>query len=82
MEVDYYSKYLKYKSKYLELKAQLGSGSCAGGDKKYTCTTNTCGYPCNKCGCTKFRFNETKGIVIKTSICICTHDMGDHWRCD
>ncbi len=26
MEVDYYSKYLKYKSKYLELKAQLGSG--------------------------------------------------------
>ncbi len=27
MEVDYYSKYLKYKSKYLELKAQLG-GKC------------------------------------------------------
>ncbi len=31
MEVDYYSKYLKYKSKYLELKGQLGSGkgSCS-----------------------------------------------------
>ncbi len=29
MEVDYYSKYLKYKSKYLELKAQLGGeGEC------------------------------------------------------
>ncbi len=26
MAIDYYSKYLKYKSKYLELKAQLGSG--------------------------------------------------------
>ena len=30
MEVDYYSKYLKYKSKYLELKAQLG-GDCEEG---------------------------------------------------
>ncbi len=28
MEVDYYSKYLKYKSKYLELKEQIGGGSC------------------------------------------------------
>jgi hypothetical protein len=31
MAVDYYSKYLKYKSKYLELKKQLGSarrGKC------------------------------------------------------
>ncbi len=26
MAIDYYSKYLKYKSKYLELKAQMGSG--------------------------------------------------------
>ena len=25
MEVDYYSKYLKYKNKYTELKKQLGS---------------------------------------------------------
>ncbi len=25
MEVDYYSKYLKYKKRYLELKAQIGS---------------------------------------------------------
>jgi hypothetical protein len=30
MEVDYYSKYLKYKAKYLELKAQLGSSSTNG----------------------------------------------------
>jgi hypothetical protein len=30
MEVDYYSKYLKYKSKYLELKKQMGGGKCTG----------------------------------------------------
>jgi hypothetical protein len=34
MEVDYYSKYLKYKSKYLELKAQIG------GDDYYKCYVN------------------------------------------
>ena len=28
MEVDYYSKYLKYKSKYTELKKQSGGGKC------------------------------------------------------
>ena len=30
MEIDYYSKYLKYKSKYLELKKQMGGGRCTG----------------------------------------------------
>ena len=40
MEVDYYSKYLKYKSKYLELKAQIGLGKdCAG---KSCCTKKGC----------------------------------------
>jgi len=26
MKIDYYSKYLKYKAKYLELKRQIGGG--------------------------------------------------------
>jgi len=50
MEVDYYSKYLKYKSKYIELKKKLGGGlgSCQSIKKdgsdcdciKYTSDTN------------------------------------------
>ncbi len=47
MEVDYYSKYLKYKSKYLELKAQLGSG-------KGACTTFKPELKRN-CGCGAFQ---------------------------
>ncbi len=41
MEVNYYSKYLKYKNKYLELKAQLG------GDP-YKCDTKKTDTACNK----------------------------------
>ncbi len=43
MEVDYYSKYLKYKSKYLTLKTQLGSSNrCPAKQKEKTCTDNGC----------------------------------------
>ena len=41
MEVDYYSKYLKYKNKYTELKKQLGS---AVTKKKQECSTHDHAY--------------------------------------
>ncbi len=45
MAIDYYSKYLKYKSKYLELKAQMGRG------KEF----------CFSCSCNKFVGNTDMG---------------------
>jgi hypothetical protein len=48
MEVDYYSKYLKYKSKYLELLAQIG------GRKKCQKDIRTCVGDCSKCKCISF----------------------------
>ena len=49
MEVDYYSKYLKYKAKYLELKAQLGAGGSIGCHKEKTiCKNKDCGIACKK----------------------------------
>jgi hypothetical protein len=45
MENDYYSKYLKYKSKYLELKKQLGGADNCNGLDKFVCyTTPYCTY--------------------------------------
>ncbi len=56
MAIDYYSKYLKYKSKYLELKTQLGSG-------KGSCTQEPPSYwrgvsYVKKCLCNKYRGNK------------------------
>ncbi len=45
MAIDYYSKYLKYKSKYLELKSQMGSGNEF----------------CFSCKCEKFVSNKQMG---------------------
>ncbi len=60
MEVDYYSKYLKYKSKYLELQAQIGGdyGQCTQCNcKKFTCKSY-CNRPAakyaNNDGCNTF----------------------------
>jgi hypothetical protein len=52
MEVDYYSKYLKYKSKYLTLKTQLG------GDP-YTCDTKNTEANCNNIN--KCKWNTETG---------------------
>ncbi len=82
MEVDYYSKYLKYKEKYLKLKAQLGGVDdgyikCFG-DVAYCHEKNIeCLHPCGRkeCGC--------KGFIHDTNkICKCTHPLDDHYACD
>jgi hypothetical protein len=45
MEVDYYQKYLKYKNKYLELKAQMGGEDKCNKIGRYTCAlTKGCKY--------------------------------------
>ena len=45
MEINYYQKYLKYKSKYLELKKLIGSGkSCA---ETYPTNGSKCRSCCN-----------------------------------
>jgi hypothetical protein len=64
MEIDYYSKYLKYKSKYLELKKQMGGGRCNGWVTKTQCKycdgNTQCRGEClkekyeQKCICTNF----------------------------
>ncbi len=82
MEVDYYSKYLKYKSKYLELKAQLG-GDCKEDVIQCTnldfCSQNKT-YVVGSPRCTQFQKNticedcnhhvdyhtKTKGLIRKT----------------
>ncbi len=62
MEVDYYSKYLKYKSKYLELKAKLG------GNPNNNCTTRIV-YD-------KLKKIELCPGYVKT--CWCLHKREDH----
>jgi hypothetical protein len=57
MEVDYYSKYLKYKSKYLQLKEQLKGGE-NGYVKCYTtCNNESENLFCNKSGISQFKSN-------------------------
>ncbi len=53
MEVDYYSKYLKYKSKYTELKKQIG-GDCNTGRTYFPIKNNYKTYMTfyDDCGCT------------------------------
>ena len=58
MEVDYYSKYLKYKAKYLELKAQLG------GDQK-------CEVPDCKCSNFEKTDNEQRKCYKRNCYFIC-----------
>ncbi len=69
MEVDYYSKYLKYKSKYLELKAQLGGadGKCVGYIKT------------KKCDCKSYN-GDSPNEENKNPICNCTHPYLAHLR--
>ena len=62
MEVDYYSKYLKYKAKYLELKKQMG-----GEDKPSSC--------CIICNC--IEYNKTE-INYEFYLCSCGHPSHDH----
>ena len=81
MEVDYYSKYLKYKSKYLELKKQFG------GDGHGPCfAINDDG---TKCTCQKFKLEEDPDKKKTTSrgrkgnrsyyySCECTHFTFNH----
>jgi hypothetical protein len=65
MEIDYKLKYLKYKSKYLELKAQIGSGN----------------YKCFECAkCAKYQGekpNETNSDP-KCTREGCKHPYSDH----
>ncbi len=78
MEVDYYSKYLKYKAKYLELKAQLGAGGSIGCHNEITiCKHNGCGIACKKKGCICLSYEQSR----TTKNCICKHPMQDHWYC-
>ena len=65
MEVDYYSKYLKYKAKYLELKNQMGGN----GNKD---TQKSC---CNICNCIKY--DSVKGSY-EQNMCSCGHLNSSH----
>ena len=73
MKVDYYSKYLKYKSKYLELKTQIG-GDCTKSRQYFPIKNNwdlvlntydncVCTFvdenTKQKCDCTAFSTNST-----------------------
>lgn len=80
MEVDYYSKYLKYKSKYLELKKQMGRSKCSGWVTKSECKYcdkdfRKCESPCKEnnfeqCKCTKFNQIDT---INEPNTCTCGH---------
>ena len=77
MEVDYYSKYLKYKSKYLELKKQIGGNECKhiesrdlNGNKSHNwyhyheifdCKCNVIKEDGTKCNCTIYIYNDDYG---------------------
>jgi hypothetical protein len=65
MEVDYYSKYLKYKAKYLELKNQMG-----GTDNEYG--TTAC---CKSCNCINYKFETQNGSYF---MCSCSHLKTSH----
>jgi hypothetical protein len=61
--MSYYEKYLKYKNKYLQLKAQLG-GECDvlekfNCNKKDECMYNNLGFKCMDHPCTKNTTQET-----------------------
>ncbi len=60
MEVDYYSKYLKYKNKYTELKKQLGGDHVNSGAKCDKKSYKACIIPYNGC-----HWNDKK--CVKTS---------------
>ncbi len=69
MEVDYYSKYLKYKNKYLKLKGQMG------GDP-YKCDTKKTDATCNKID--KCKWNTEKNTC---NIRYC-RDFEDKRKCN
>jgi hypothetical protein len=75
MEVDYYSKYLKYKSKYLELKKQMGGKPerCISGIKEYKCND------VNSCRGTGI-WNDCIGFIRKTKCDTkgCDHEQTKH----
>ncbi len=84
MEVDYYSKYLKYKEKYLKLKAQLGGldyQECRGSIPVYCNGNLKCKHPCGVIGCNscyEFIHDTTTKNKCKT----CGHEVDDHYACD
>jgi len=66
--MDYYAKYIKYKTKYLELKKQMdGSGNCAPGKRKGCTYIN--------CTCPKFVMNGTSRECTREN---CKHDVSNH----
>ncbi len=75
MEIDYYSKYLKYKSKYIELRNQMGgviqccdSCNCKKyqWDKEYTSSNNTCTCGHKMIGHSYDQENVTQECSLKT----------------
>ena len=96
MEVDYYSKYLKYKNKYTELKKQMGGAVIKGvkcSDKSYPiCTVKPgCHWDyrigekskgkCKENSCPTNDFGIKRGQVDCTATIGCTWDS-DKERCN
>ncbi len=74
MEVDYYSKYLKYKSKYTELKKQIGAGSgkCTNIDEIYNPKTRV--LIKKPCTCQKFKAGSSINCIQEG----CGHSIALH----
>lgn len=73
MEVDYYSKYIKYKAKYVELKKQMGGNSKPY--NPYEC--------CIFCNCKEYIFHrkineQIDEKIYETEYCKCNHKKIDH----
>jgi hypothetical protein len=65
MEIDYYSKYLKYKAKYLDLKKQMGG--IRDPYNPYKC--------CKWCYCKEFKLNS---LINNEENCKCGHVTEQH----
>ncbi len=80
--MDYYSKYLKYKSKYLELKAQLGSGGTQ--ISKLKCLAYiTINNEYIRCGCNDYKQGDTLDIcgskyIYNNNTYTCGHHQNKH----
>lgn len=71
--MDYHQKYLKYKTKYLELKAQLGKG----GTSRKPIVTGPC--QITDCVCMKFIRNNKDNLCSNTG---CGHSDANHFKSD
>ncbi len=94
MEVNYYSKYLKYKAKYLELKAQLGGAefSCKKNETFSNCVNIQCKLPCRvrECKCSSY-VHTIRSIKPSLSLSAhppdnpcknCKHFLRNHGSCN